>query len=151
MGKRLIIPNADFSANAIDGTWTDITNIVTGWEAGAYASTNGTQQSSSVFKRSTTKVDVTAYAGKFIRFTMVAYTSSSLQDTKFGIAFYDSSNTFISAIAFPKNENVAGSARTYLYIDNIPQTAAKMGVTYLSDAKIAEISGLTFMFSVSNS
>lgn len=148
MGKRLIIPNADFSANAIDGIFTDITNIITAWTSGAYSANNGNTLSSSVFKRSSAKIDVSAYVGKEMRVTFCSYTTGSLAESLYGIAFYNSSSTFISGLKFPKNENVAGSAKTYYIVAKIPAGTKYMGVTYLNDAKVAEISGLPFQLTI---
>ena len=148
MGKRLITKGADFSANAIDGIFTDITGLFSSWSAGTYSANNGnTGSSSTVFKKNA-KIDIAAYAGKEIRFTKVNYTTQALNESLYGLAFYDASNTFISGIKFPKNENVAGSAATYYAIDTIPPEAKYIGVTYLNDAKIAEIDGLTFKMEV---
>jgi hypothetical protein len=100
-----------------------------------------------VFKKNA-KVDISAFVGKEIRFTKVNYTTQSLNESLYGLAFYNSSNTFISGIRFPKNEDVAGSAATYFAIGTIPQDTKYIGVTYLNDAKIAEIDGLTFKIEV---
>lgn len=148
MGKRLIIKGADFSANAVDGIFTDITGMFNSWSAGTYSANNGNSGSSSTVFKKNAKVDVSAYAGKEIRFTKVNYTTSSLNESLYGLAFYNSSNTFISGIKFPKNENVAGSAATYFAIGTVPQGTKYIGVTYLNDAKIEEIDGLPFKIEV---
>lgn len=148
MGKRLIIKGADFSANGIGGIFTDITSLFSSWSTGTYSAYNGnTGSSSSVFDKST-KVDISSYAGKNIKFTKISYTTASIDESRYGLAFYDTDNNFISGIPFPKYGNTGSMGITYYSIDSIPANAKYLGVTYFNSTKLTEFEGLPFYIGV---
>lgn len=84
---------------------TDISSLFTTWENGAIKWRDGGTQSSSAYERCAL-VDISAYAGKTFNYTRMVRENDTSDPV--GLAFYDSSETYISGQGLHINGAEAG-------------------------------------------
>lgn len=135
MGKKIIIRDADFSVNAIDSNYVNITEqfvFVVGHilitNPGAFVNDGNTK-----YKATEQYVDISEYDNLVI--TGAVRTSASMECA---VAFYDNSKVVLTAFVPTASEDGVEVRKYTRGSADFPQTAKYIRITYWSDSVIAE-------------
>lgn len=133
MGKKIIIRDADFSVNAIDSDYVNITEqfiFVVGHilitDPGAFVNDGNTS-----YKATEQYVDISEYNNLVITGAVRASAS-----TQCAVAFYDNSKVVLTAFTPTASEDGVEIRKYIRGSADFPQAAKYMRITYWSDSVI---------------